>query len=251
MVFGGATQQINATDNPSNEVVFDVIARSSVHPIEFTITALTFVIGCVTLWLVYRQLSEVLKSNTTMLEQLKQAILANQRIGEGERLLATHQLIVKLETDGDHLDARQFFGKVRDGKVEGKTLKGIVDSYFSSVDGATSSEEHHVTDEYRKVISYLNVMELTAVGIISGCYDEQALRRWHRRAIVRNISKAKDAIEHLRKKSNPKVFAEAEKLACYWADGETEQAELGNNCAALAEKFSDELSRLSQAGGDR
>lgn len=192
------------------------------------------------------QVSLSLAANKGISEQIKLAIIANQRIGEGERLLATHQLITKLETDREYLEARQFFASVRDNKIPGKTIQGIIDKYLDN-GNANDDEKKEIADDYQKLIRHLNIMEITSVGIATGCYDEGALRLWQRGPYVRNFTAARVGIVKLRDHNHrQRLFIESERLACYWAESGSESENLGSACAARRAEFQESLDKLKK-----
>lgn len=185
----------------------------------------TLVVSLVTLLVVINQLK-------TAVAALEAAVHANNRIGEGERLLATHDFITKLETDREHLQARRFFAAVRDKRQYDGSFSSIIELYYDSKlangNEPETEERLRIEKDYRNFISYLNIMEITSVGIQSGCYDEAAMKKWHRGAYVRNIIAAKDAIQKLRDITDKhSLFSESMALACFWADGANERAALG------------------------
>lgn len=221
-------------------------------------TLLSLLVGIVTLWIVSRQLNAAHQANATALEQLnaatmsneatlqqvKLALEANQRIGEGERLLATHQLITDLETDREYLEARQFFASVRDNKISGKTIGSIIDKYLENGTADAAAKEEILSD-YQKLIRHLNIMEITSVGIATGCYDEHALRLWQRGPYVRNFTAALPAISKLRQHNQrPRLFIESERLACYWAEPGTQSENLGSSCGQRKREFEEALEKI-------
>jgi hypothetical protein len=194
-------------------------------------------ISAVTLFVVVNQLKAAA-------QQVQLALAANQRIGEGERLLATHQLITKLETDREYLEARQFFASVRDNKIAGKTILGIIDKYLDN-GAADATAKKDILDDYQKLIRHLNIMEITSVGIATGCYDEEALKLWQRGPYVRNFTAALPAITKLRQHNQrPRLFVESEKLACYWAEDGTQSENLGITYGQRKQEFKTALDKL-------
>jgi len=199
--------------------------------ISVIIPALAFIISLVTLILVYRQMRSMEKQtkilsqqNKLLLTELEHSGEANRRIGEGDRLLATSELIIRLETDNDHLKARRVFAEIRDHKKHEGFL-GLLkkhDALPPLTEREKGSEEASIESDYQSFIQYLNTMEIVSVGMQNRCYDEPTLKRWQRSAYVRNIQKAYDAITYMQKSDNRSnvVFKEAIFLARYWAQGD-------------------------------
>ncbi len=196
--------------------------------ITMGLTAFAAFFTALSVLLSQKQLIEAIKNNELVAAQLKAAIDSNQKITAGQRLMASHEFIVKIETDKETLEARAMFGRIRDNGGADEFLK-IFTQQFDNKHQEILFDEITVENAYRMIVRYLNTLEMTAVGIRTGCYQEATLKKMSRGAFVRNVTCSEKAIKKLREVAmNPDIFTEAAWLAIRWAEAgnETKTANL-------------------------
>jgi hypothetical protein len=115
---------------------------------------------------------------------------------------ATLDLIQNRELDGDYIEAKYKFNKLRD--EDGGLTKWA--------DKAKRNEP-----EVAAIRTILNGHELVAIGIKEKIIDEELYRRWFRSSLLKDWRKSKAFIEHLRETEEvPRLFIEFEWLADRW-----------------------------------
>lgn len=234
----------------------DVVKLLHSHEFDFIslgLGVIAILIAVGTLWAVrnqikiaQQQLKTAQEQLTTSVDGLASTIEASRHVSRDQRRVATLDFILKLETDREHLIARKLFAEIRDkGENTGFTFKHLVETYLSSKRAGKLQEDEDLESNYQNFISYMNILELTSVGIQAGTLDEDVLKSWHRRAYVRNVTAAKEAITVMQNGANAAVFKEALELACAWASGEDEKNRLGQDaCNASRTKLEQKLAEL-------
>src|SRR5262245_7867179 len=99
------------------------------------------------------------------------------------RRRATLDLIVKVESDHDHIEAHRSFVRLA------KTMEGLAP--WAAEDREESKELHSI----RRV---LNNYELISIGIQRGILDYELFKRWHRTGTVRHWTHAHPFVAALR-----------------------------------------------------
>lgn len=114
----------------------------------------------------------------------------------------TLDLILHHQSDGDLIDARESFNKLKAGATK-------------LVVYADASKKGDPNFEVIRTV--LNIHELTAVAIEEGVIDERVFRRWYNQTIINDYKETREFIEQVRLTYNiPNGFCEFEHLAKRW-----------------------------------
>lgn len=115
---------------------------------------------------------------------------------------ATLDLILHIESDGDLINARNEFTKIKKS------------NFRSSQHG---KEENRDTDEASHIKTVLNINELVAVSIKEGVISERVFRTWFNGAFIDDYKQMTGYINEIRQwKKSDKIFQELELLAKRW-----------------------------------
>lgn len=160
--------------------------------------------------------------------QAKAARVQSMHLGVGDRLLAAHQFILTIETDKESLEAKSLFGQIRDQYKEAgasnclKTIFDVANQKREDLKDAAAIKEYEAADEdYRKLLRHLNTLEMMAVGIRSGCFDERLVKLYKMNGVIGEVSIAQEAIEVVRKQvPNEELYTECLWLAWRWKEME-------------------------------
>lgn len=126
-------------------------------------------------------------------------LLSNRSIA---RRRATLDLILHIESDGDLIQARKEFIKIKKSAVRSSEY---------------GKEDRRDSDEANYIKTILNINELVAVSIKEGVISERVFRTWFNGAFIDDYNQMTGYITETRQwKKSDKIFVEIEALAKRW-----------------------------------
>lgn len=162
------------------------------------------------------------------------AVIMNWQIN---RMRATIELIHKVETDGDYIQARSVLLKVM--KLDPDDRRKIFDR---SIDQKVTYFSDMGTSDIRSRIQVaLNQNEIYALGVRRNILDVRTLRLWHKTAIIRDYEFLQKLSEELPEDGwiNP-YYSEFSQLAQHWQDGKSGKPRHWRNSDPITRPFKDD-----------
>jgi Domain of unknown function (DUF4760) len=139
------------------------------------------------------------------------ALIAVSAIGAQKsiaRKRASIDFFLKTDLDHNMLDAHAGFvaalKKLKEHAAGGGTVKGFVENPVTSPD-------------YERILRYLNVHELIAVGIKNGVFDDRVCYNFWSDGMVRHVGDAASAIQYEIDCGSEAAFFELRRLSSKWA----------------------------------
>lgn len=127
-------------------------------------------------------------------------------------------MLARKEWDGDYIEAKSAFNKLRDAE------SGLA---------VWAKPEHKDSPQLTNIRNTLNDYELIAVGIQEGILDEALYRRWFRQSLLKDWEAAQPFIRAIqRREGSARIFCEFEWLAARW--GGSAQKDLPLECDGRA-----------------
>ena len=143
------------------------------------------------------------------------------------RRRATLDLILHHESDGDLIEARKAFNKLKAGTTKLEVYAG---------------SDKRGDSDFENIRKVLNIHELTAVAIEEGVIDERVFRRWFNSTVISDYQATREFVKAARQTyNNPNGFCEFERLAKRWREDESWRPQpswISRKAAALMRVFS-------------